>query len=152
MWKYLFYSWQPVKIFFLPMIISENLIKPFLSAIISYLCLSVKIFSIYLCSSFGLAVFETHFLREQYWSAPMFWNAFFERAILKCIHVLKYIFWGSNSKCTHVLKRIFWGSNYFNFMIHGCWLVWLLHYVFCQNLHHKRNFSSLDMYKYESRS
>ena len=54
---------------------------------------------------------EIHFLREQFWSARMFWNAFFEKAILKC---------------TNVLKCIFRESNCFNFLIHGCWLPWLL--------------------------
>ena len=98
----LFYSWQPVKI---SMIISENLIKPYLSVQISfYLCLFVKIF-LYLCF-FGVIVFEMHFLREQFWSAPMIW--------------------GSNFEVHPCSEMHFWGSNYFNFLIHGCWLVWLL--------------------------
>ena len=44
-----------------------------------------------------------------------FWNAFFEGAILKCLHVL---------------KCIFWASNYFNILIYGCWFGWLLLYAF----------------------
>ena len=43
--------------------------------------LSVKISS-YLCSDFWGDSSAIHFLREQFWSAPMFWNAFFERAII----------------------------------------------------------------------
>ena len=53
--------------------------------------------------------FEMHFLREQFWCAPVFWNAFFEGTILKSTYVLKYILWG---------------RNYFG--VYGCWLVWLL--------------------------
>ena len=61
-------------------------------------------------------------------------------AILKTA-VLKCIFGRSNLK-SHVLKCIFWGSNYFEFLIHGRWLVWLLLYAFmiadkcgfCKNL------------------
>ena len=85
-------------------------------------------FNVYQCS-------EIHFLREQFWSAPMFWNAFFEGEVLIC---------------TNVLKCIFWGSSYYNFLIYGCWLVWLLSYVFYQSFHRKQNFSSLDMYKCKS--
>ena len=108
---------------FLSIIISKNL-KPFLSVkISSYLC---SFYFHFLEWQFLKCIFwgsnfkvhprsEIHFLREQFWSAPMFWNAFFEGVMLKC---------------THVLKCIFWGSNYFNFLIHGCWLVWLLLYVF----------------------
>ena len=70
------------KSFFLFMIISENLIKPFLSVkIFSYLCSSFKIFSIYLCSSFEVAVFGIHF-------------------------------WGSNFKEYPCCKCIFWGINF----------------------------------------
>ena len=67
---------------FLSMIISENLIESLLYAkISSYFCLSVKIFS-YLCSYFWGDSFELHFLRKQFWSAPMFWNAFSEGTII----------------------------------------------------------------------
>ena len=52
---------------------------------------------------------------------------------------------------TLVLKCIFWGSNYSNLLIHSCWLVWLLLYVFYQSLHHKQNFCSIDMDKYKLR-
>ena len=41
---------------------------------------SVKISS-YLCSYFWSGSSKMHFLREQLWSAPMFWNVFFEGAI-----------------------------------------------------------------------
>ena len=75
----------------------ENLFKPFLF---------VKIFS-YLCSSV-----RTSFINCA-WN--QFWNLFFEGAILKCLYVL---------------KCIFWGSNYFTFFINGSWIVWLLLYVF----------------------
>ena len=75
----------------------ENLFKPFLF---------VKIFS-YLCSSV-----RTSFIKCA-WN--QFWNLFFEGAILKCLYVL---------------KCIFWGSNYFTFFINGSWIVWLLLYVF----------------------
>ena len=98
--------------------------------------------------------FVMYFLREQFWKAflseqfpcvPMFWNVFFEGAILRCIfwtsnfNVLKYIFWGSNLKDIFewaillfwnvffegaILKCIFWGSNLFR--IYGCWIVRLL--------------------------
>ena len=44
--------------------------------------------------------FEMYFLREHFLSSPMFWNAFFEGAII------------------------------FNFLIHGYWLAWLLLYIF----------------------
>ena len=71
------------------------MVKPFLSVKISF----------YLCLYFWDGSSEMHFLRKQFWSALMFENSFFEEAILKC---------------THVLKRIFWGSNYFNFLIPGC--------------------------------
>ena len=56
---------------------------------------------------------EMHFLREQFWKALMFWNIFFEGAILKSTYVLKCIFWGSN------LYRIY-----------GCWLLQQLLYTF----------------------
>ena len=47
----------------------------------------------------------------------MFWNTFFEAAILKF---------------TYVLKLIFWWSNYFKFLIHGCcFLAWLLSILIC---------------------
>ena len=46
----------------------------------------------------------------------MFWNAFFEGAILKNTYV---------QKTTYVLK---WMNNLFK--IFGCWLVWLLLYIF----------------------
>ena len=73
--------------------------------------------------------FGMHFLWEQFWCALTFWNAFFERAILKSTFVLKYIFFeGAISKSTYVLKCIFWGSNLYR--IYGCWLVWLLLYTF----------------------
>ena len=64
-----------------------------------------------------------------------------------CTYVLKCIFWKSNLKSTYVLKCIFWGSNFEEhvffegatyllkcnnnlFKIYGCWLVWLLLYIF----------------------
>ena len=65
--------------------------------------------------------FVIYFLREQFWKAilseqfqyvPMFWNVFFEGAILRCIswrsnfNVLKCIFWGSN------FERHFWVSSF----------------------------------------
>ena len=97
----------------------------------------------------------------------MFWNAYFEGAILKHTHVLKYIFWWGNFEvhpyskkhffegtilmCTNVLKCIFWGRNCFNFLIHDWWLVWLLLYVFYQSFHHKQKYPQFDMYKYKSK-
>ena len=57
-----------------------------------------------------------YFLREQCWRTPMFWNVFFEGATSKNTYVLKTI---------HVLKSI---NNLFK--IYGCWLVWLLLYIF----------------------
>ena len=56
-------------------IVKIFLISSCLSKIFSYLCSSVKISSMY-------------------WH--QFWNTFFEGEILKCLHVLKCIFWGSN--------------------------------------------------------
>ena len=58
-----------------------------------------------------------HFLRKQFWSTPMFWNAFFKRTILKCTFVLKCIFKGAILKYNYVLKCIFQGSN---FEVHPC--------------------------------
>ena len=60
--------------------------------------------------------FEMHFLREQFKYALMSWNVFFGGAILKNTYVLK---------TTYVLK---WMNNLFK--IYGCWLVWLLLYIF----------------------
>ena len=54
--------------------------------------------------------FEMYFLREQFRRTTIFWNVFFEGAILKNIYVLKLM---NNS-----------------FKISGCWLVWLLLYIF----------------------
>ena len=34
----------------------------------------------------------------------------------------------SHNVYTYILKCIFWGNNYFR--VYGCWLVWLLLYVF----------------------
>ena len=44
-------------------------------------------FDVHLC-------FEMYFLREQFWCGPIFWNVYFEGAILKSTYVLKCIFWG----------------------------------------------------------
>ena len=43
--------------------------------------LFVKIY-FYLCSYFGVGSSEMQFLTEQFWSAPIFWNGFFEGAII----------------------------------------------------------------------
>ena len=70
-------------------IISENLFKPFLFAKIFFcLCSSVKNLFIFMliCENlfyyFKDSSFEMHFLRKQFWSALIFWNAFFEGAII----------------------------------------------------------------------
>ena len=60
--------------------------------------------------------FEMYFLREQFWKTLMFSNVFFEGAISKNTYVLE---------TTYVLK---WMNNLFK--IYGCWLVWLLLYIF----------------------
>ena len=73
----------------------------------------------------------------------MFWNIFFEGAIWICTYVLKCIFRGSNLKNIYILKCIIWGSNFEKqyflreqlmfwsvWTIYGCWLVWLLLYIF----------------------
>ena len=79
-----------------------------------YLSLFVKIYIYaHLWESLLLSIFYRH----------QFWNVFFQGATLKCTHVLKYIFSG---------------SNYFNLLICGCWLVWLLLYVFDKSFHHKQ--------------
>ena len=44
------------------------------------------------------------------------------------IHKLTWIHINSHNFYTYILKCIFWGSNYFG--VYGCWLVWLLLYVF----------------------
>ena len=44
------------------------------------------------------------------------------------IHKFTWIHINSHNFYTYVLKCIFWGSNYFR--VYGCWLVWLLLYVF----------------------
>ena len=67
-------------------------------------------------------VFEMHFFREQFWRALMFWNAFFEGAI-----VLEIMAADSCGCC---------------FVFHGCWLVWLLLFIFYHSFHHKYNFCS----------
>ena len=81
-----------MKIFFFScVIISENLFKPFLFVKISfYLCFSIinLLLFMLICESLFYYVyfrdvnFEMHFLREQFWSAPMFWNKFFEGVII----------------------------------------------------------------------
>ena len=43
-------------------------------------------------------------------------------------HKFTWIHINSHNFYTYVLKCIFWGSNYFG--VYGCWLVWLLLYVF----------------------
>ena len=85
-----------------------------------------------------------------------FWNAFFEETILKLHalkyifeeavlkpHVLKLIFEGAILK-PHVLKLIFSGSHYFNFLIQGFWLMWLLSILV---INQKQNISSLDLHQ-----
>ena len=84
-------------------------------------------YTITIIKKFNDKSFEMHFLREQFWRALMFWNVFFEGAILKS---------------TYVLKCIFWGRDFLEFMVaalhfYGCWIVWLLIYIFCQSFHHK---------------
>ena len=70
------------------MIIRENLIKPFWSIKISfYLCSFVNCFFIY--AFFGVVIFEMHFLREQFWSAPMFWGSNFELHRCSEMHFLR---------------------------------------------------------------
>ena len=71
-------------------------------------------YTITIIKKFNDKSFEMHFLREQFWRALMFWNAFFEGAILKS---------------TYVLKCIFWGRDFFR--IYGCCftLLWLLNSV-----------------------
>ena len=54
--------------------------------------------------------FKIYFLREQFWRTSMFWNLYFEGAILRNTYVLKSM------------------NNLFK--IYGCWLVWLLLYIF----------------------
>ena len=44
------------------------------------------------------------------------------------IYKFTWIHINSHSVYTYILKCIFWGSNYFG--VYGCWLVWLLLYVF----------------------
>ena len=84
-------------------------------------------YTITIIKKFNDKSFEMHFLREQFWRALMFWNVFFEGAILKS---------------TYVLKCIFWGRDFLEFMVaalhfYGCWIVWLLIYIFCQSFHRK---------------
>ena len=89
------------------MIISENLNKPLLSVKISfYLCSLVNFFFFYLC--FFL---EWQFLKCIFWGSNFEVHPWSEEAILKY---------------TRVQKCIFWWRYYFNFLIHCCWLVWLL--------------------------
>ena len=75
--------------------------------------------------------FEMHFLREQFKCALMFWNVFFEGAIWRTLMFWNVFFEGA------VLKNIFFeGATYVLkcmnnlFKIYGCWLVWLLLYIF----------------------
>ena len=98
-------------------------------------------FELHLCS-------EMYFLREQFWSAPLFWNTFFREQFLSTTMFWNAFFEEAVLKCIYVLKCIFRGSNYF--LIYGCWLVWQLLYVFYQSFNHKQDFSSFDMYKYKS--
>ena len=44
------------------------------------------------------------------------------------IHEFTWIYFNSHNFYIYILKCIFWGSNYFR--VCGCWLVWLLLYVF----------------------
>ena len=71
-------------------------------------------YTIAIIKKFNDKSFETHFLREQFWRALMFWNVFFEGAILKS---------------TYALKCIFCGRDFFR--IYGCCftLLWLLNSV-----------------------
>ena len=95
---------------------------------------------------------------------------------VKTFLLLKHhlLFINSHNVYTYILKCIFWGNNYFR--VYGCWLVWLLLYVFMvadwlvwllicltilfsktepgkkkfyQSFHHKWNFCNIDMYKYK---
>ena len=73
------------------------------------------------------------------------------------------IFWGSNFK-EHLFSEMYFlreqlfGSLWLLISVavalcfHGCWLVWLLLYIFYQSFHHKQNIQSFNMYKYKSRS
>ena len=85
-------------------------------------------FNVHLCC-------EMYYLRKQFQKALTFWNAFFEGAVLKSNYVLQYIFEEAILKSTYLLKCIFWERNYFG--VYGCWLVWLLLYIFYQSFHHK---------------
>ena len=62
--------------------------------------------------------FERANLKCTFWRALMFWNVFFEGAILKNIYLLKCIFWGSNLWLLISVTA----ALYF----YGCWIVWLL--------------------------
>ena len=120
----------------LVILLSLNNSKNLVVIISSYWCLSVKIFS---CSCSFIFFFFFLVGGAGGGGEWQFWNAFFEETVLKC---------------THVLKCIFWRSNYFNFLIRGCWLAWLLLYAFMAAvlcLHYKQNFFSLDMHKYKFR-
>ena len=145
-----------MRIFFSSVVISENLFKSFLFLKTSfYLCLSVKNLSLFMficenlftknilktavlkCTFWGSnfevhLCSEMHFLREQFWSVPLFWNAFLREQFWSTTMFWNAFFKGAILKCIHVLKRIFRRSNYFLF--HGCWLVWLLLYVFLSKL------------------
>ena len=117
--------------------------------------------------------FEMYFLREQFWCAPMFLKCIFsgsnfEEHLCSEMHFLREQFWcapmflkcifsGSNfeehlcSEMHFLREQLFWSlwlliSVAAALCFHGCWLVWLLLYIFYQSFHHKYNFCSIDMW------
>ena len=129
-----------MRIFFSSVVISENLFKSFLFLKTSfYLCLSVKNLSLFMficenlftknilktavlkCtfrgSNFEVHLCsEMHFLREQFWSVPLFWNAF-----------LREQFWSTTMFWNAFSREQFWcASMFWNAFFVGAIISWFM--------------------------